>query len=172
MRLYRRGRGWEADCGLLCAAGWAVFALFSYPGRYAHTWLLAGVAVWMLLRAAGMTGRGTAAGRFLRHGAVRAAGVILSLGLLAGTAVRADAEMRWRRAAHARQAARMCPGRLQPRKTLAEALMAAGRRDEACCTAREGLRMPVKVESAATELLRADLHRLLQEAGGEGEETN
>ena len=32
VRLYRRGRGWEADCGLLCAAGWAVFALFSYPG--------------------------------------------------------------------------------------------------------------------------------------------
>ena len=245
VRLYRRGRGWEADCGLLCAAGWAVFALFSYPGRYAHTWLLAGMAVWMLLRAAGMTGRGTAAGRFLRHGAVRTAGVILSLGLLAGTAVRADAEMRWRRAAHrvvaegweavvgeyeqlmkplgreplflynyaaelnwagrygeslrvgerclaryadyytrlllcdncmnlrrygeaaahARQAARMCPGRLQPRKALAEALMAAGRRDEACRVAREGLRMPVKVESAATELLRADLHRLLQEAG-------
>lgn len=100
LRLYRRGRGWADDCGLLCLAGWAVFAFFSYPSRYAHTWLLGGVAVWMLSRAAGWPGKGGRMARFLRRGAVRVSVAGAALAVMAGAAVRMDAEMRWRRAAY------------------------------------------------------------------------
>ena len=47
-KAYRRRRDVVALYALLTLLSIAVFSLFSYPFRYPHTWIVGGVAVWML----------------------------------------------------------------------------------------------------------------------------